>query len=111
MLKTTTTRIVIFTKTSYFKVTGIIVAACSDFKYLGLSLIHHQKHLVFVVIYRIQKGPDPPSLLCNGHPLSFLGVKRLGRGIDHPPPSSAEVKERVELYLCSPSGPSWPVLG
>jgi hypothetical protein len=25
--------------------------------------------------------------------------------------SSVEVKERVELYLYSPSGPSWPVLG
>ena len=25
-------------------------------------------------------------------------------------PSNAEVKERAELYLCSPSGPSWPVL-
>jgi len=34
-----------------------------------------------------------------------------GRGVDHLSPSSAEVKERVELYLCSPSGPSWPVLG
>ena len=42
---------------------------------------------------------------------SFLGVKRSGRGVVHPPPSSAEVKERVELYLCFPSGPSWPVLG
>jgi hypothetical protein len=41
---------------------------------------------------------------------SFPRVKRLGRGIDHAPPSSAEVKERVELYLYSPSGPSWPVL-
>jgi len=38
-------------------------------------------------------------------------VKRPGRDIDHPPPSSAEVNETVELYLCSPSGPSWPVLG
>ena len=28
-----------------------------------------------------------------------------------PPPSSAEVKERVELFLYSPSGPSWPILG
>jgi len=28
---------------------------------------------------------------------SFLGVKRLGRGVDNPPPSSAEVKEREEL--------------
>jgi len=34
----------------------------------------------------------------------FLGVKQLGRGIDHPPPCSAEVKERVELYLYSTSG-------
>jgi hypothetical protein len=42
---------------------------------------------------------------------SFLGVKQAGRGTDHPHPSSAEVKERVELYLYSPSGPSWPVLG
>jgi hypothetical protein len=42
---------------------------------------------------------------------SFPGVKRLGRGVDHPPSSSAEVKERVELYIYSPSGPSWPVLG
>ena len=41
---------------------------------------------------------------------SFPGVKRPGRGVDHPPPSSAEV-EGVELYLCSPSEPSWPVLG
>jgi hypothetical protein len=41
---------------------------------------------------------------------SFLGVKWLGHGIDHPPPSSDEVKERVEIYLYSPYGPSWPVL-
>jgi len=36
---------------------------------------------------------------------SFPGVKQPGRGVDHPPPSSAEVKERVKLYLYSPSGP------
>jgi len=30
---------------------------------------------------------------------SFSVVKRPGRGVDHSPPSSAEVKERVELYL------------
>ena len=41
---------------------------------------------------------------------SFPVIKRPGRGVDHPPPSSTEVKERVELYLYSPSGPSWPVL-
>jgi len=42
---------------------------------------------------------------------SFPRVKRLGRGTDHRPPSSAEVKESVELYLHSPSGSWWPVLG
>jgi len=42
---------------------------------------------------------------------SFPGVKRPGRGVDHPSPSSAEVEGRVELYVCSPSGLSWPVLG
>ena len=41
----------------------------------------------------------------------FLGVNRPGRGIDHPSPSSAKVKERVQLYLYTPSGPLWPVLG
>ena len=35
---------------------------------------------------------------------SFPGVKRTGRGVDHPPPSRAEVKESVDLYLYSPSG-------
>ena len=38
---------------------------------------------------------------------SFPGVKRTRRGVDHPP----EVEGRVELYIYSPSGPSWPVLG
>jgi hypothetical protein len=36
-----------------------------------------------------------------------LGVKRPGRKADHSPPSSAEVKEWVELYLYSPNTPSW----
>jgi hypothetical protein len=53
----------------------------------------------------------PPSLLYKGYRLSFLGVKRLGRGVKHPPQSSTEVKARVELYLYSPSRLSWPVLG
>jgi hypothetical protein len=43
--------------------------------------------------------------------LVWGGVKRPGHGVNHLPPSSAEIKERVELYLYFPSGPSWPVLG
>jgi len=35
-------------------------------------------------------------------PLAFYSE----READHSPPSSAEVKERVELYLHSPSAPS-----
>jgi hypothetical protein len=60
-----------------------------------------------------QRAPldNIPSPLYNGYRVSFPAVKRPGRGVDHPPPSSARVKERVELYLYSPSGPSWPVLG
>ena len=42
---------------------------------------------------------------------SFPGVKRPGRGADHRPPSNCRGHERVELYLYSPSGPSWPVKG
>jgi len=52
-----------------------------------------------------------PASYTMGTRASFLGVKRPGCGADHPPPSSAEVKERVELYLYSHSGSLWPVLG
>jgi hypothetical protein len=33
------------------------------------------------------------------------------RGFEHTPQSSTEVKGRVELYIYSPSGPSWQVIG
>jgi len=42
---------------------------------------------------------------------SFLGVNQPGHGVDHPLSSIAVVKERVELYPYSLSGPLWPVLG
>jgi hypothetical protein len=41
---------------------------------------------------------------------TFPGVKRPGLGINHPSHSSAEVKERVELYLYSTSVPPWQVI-
>jgi len=42
----------------------------------------------------------------------FSGVKQPRRDNDQPPPSSsAKVKERVELHLYTPSGPSWHVPG
>jgi len=39
------------------------------------------------------------------------GVKRPVRGVDHQHRSSAEVKERVDLYLYSSSGLLWLLLG
>ena len=39
----------------------------------------------------------PPSLLYIGFRVSFPGIKWPGRGPDHPPSSSAEVKDSVEL--------------
>jgi hypothetical protein len=37
----------------------------------------------------------------------FPGGKRLGREAGHSPPSSAEVKECMELYVHSLNTPSW----
>jgi hypothetical protein len=54
---------------------------------------------------------DPPRLLYKWVLGLFPGVERPGRGVDHPLPSNAEVKERAELYSYSPSGPSWSVIG
>jgi hypothetical protein len=52
----------------------------------------------------------PPNPVYDGYYASFLGVKWPGRGVNHPTPSSAEVKERVDLYFYSPSASLWPVL-
>ena len=49
---------------------------------------------------------DIPRLLCNGYRISFPGVKRPRHGVNHPSTTSATVKERVEIYLYSPSAPS-----
>ena len=57
-------------------------------------------------IFRIRphRPSGPPSLLFNGYRVSFLGVRRPERDVDHPPPSRAEVKEGVEQYIYYPSG-------
>ena len=60
---------------------------------------------------RADRPWGPPSLLYNGHRISFPGVKRPEWGVDHLPQTSAEVKKRVEIYLNFFSGPSWSVLG
>jgi hypothetical protein len=59
----------------------------------------------------VQTGPAAHPTSYTRGTGSFLGVKRPGRGVDYPLPSSAEVKEGVEVHLYSLSGLSWPVLG
>ena len=53
----------------------------------------------------------PPSLLCNGHRVSFPKVKRPGCGVDQQPHLVPRLEKSVELYICSSCGPSWRVLG
>jgi hypothetical protein len=79
--------------------------ASTVYKFWMLSLMVRKETLGFkrltLHIQEFQWGRDfsytsrrpwgPPSLLYNGYQV-FPGVKRPGRGADHPPPSSAEVK-------------------
>jgi len=54
-------------------------------------------------------GPThPPIQWISGF---FLGGKAAGVWRWPPTPSIAEVKERVDLYLYSPSEPPWPAVG
>jgi len=59
----------------------------------------------------VQSGPGAHPTSSTMGTGSFPGVKRLGRGADDPPPSSAEDEERVGQYLYTFSGPSLPVVG
>jgi hypothetical protein len=52
-----------------------------------------------------------PAYSAIGIGVSFPGLGRPGRGVYHPPPFSAEVKARVELYLYFPFEHKWPILG
>jgi hypothetical protein len=54
----------------------------------------------FFDVSRKALGPTQPLIQWVSGVLS-LGVKRPGREADHSPPSTAEVKECVELYLHS----------
>jgi hypothetical protein len=63
----------------------------------------------FSLHHRVQKAlgtPLQPHIQWVQGALS-LGIRWLGREADQSPPSSAEVKECMELYLHSPNTPSW----
>jgi len=55
----------------------------------------------------VQTGHEAHPASCTMGTWSILWVRQMGCGVVHPPQPSAEVKERVELYIYSPSGPLW----
>jgi hypothetical protein len=73
---------------------------------LGFDCWWAQGIFLFTTAPRTALGPTQPPIQWIPGALS-LEIKRLGREADHSHPSSAEVKEWVELYLHSPNMPSW----
>ena len=59
----------------------------------------------------VQTGPGAHPASCTTGTGSFPGVNRTGCGADHPFPSKCRGNERVGLYIYSPSGPQWAVIG
>jgi len=61
---------------------------------------------IFTTAFRTALEPTQPAIQWAPGALS-LRVKRPGREADHSHPSSAKVKEWVELYLHFPNTPLW----
>jgi hypothetical protein len=57
-------------------------------------------------LFQSRPALEPNNLLYDGYRVYFPVVKRPGRGVGHLPPSSAKVKERVELT----SPPFWVIM-
>jgi hypothetical protein len=75
-------------------------------KILGFNSWWGLEIFLFTTMSRTALGPTQPPIQWVPGALSLV-VKQLGCEADHSPPSSAEVKECMELYLHSPTMPSW----
>jgi hypothetical protein len=76
---------------------------------IGVLWLHLRRGMgifLFTTASRTALGPTQPPVQWVPGALS-LEVTRPGREADHSPPSSAEVKECVDLYFHSPNTPSW----
>jgi len=71
-----------------------------------INMLHVLHPFLFTTASRRVRGPTQPPVQWVPGALS-LWVKLPGGEADHSPPSSAEVKECVELYILSPNTPSW----
>jgi hypothetical protein len=80
----------------------IIYAREKKIRFVHEQILSHSQ----TTASRTALGPTQPPIQWVPGDLS-LGVKRPGHEADNSPSSSAEVKERVELYLHSPNTSSW----
>jgi hypothetical protein len=72
----------------------------------GFESLQRLRIFLLTTMSRLALWPTQPPI--HWVPGTFsLGLKQLGHEADHPPPSSAEVKECMELYLHFPNMPSW----
>jgi len=90
---------------------GINISHCHYFKTVtrvssvGIATLYGDRIPVcarFSTFVQTGSGAQPDSNTVGTG--SLQGAKRPGRGVDHPPPSSAKVEEKVNLYICFPSG-------
>jgi hypothetical protein len=79
--------------------------------FVALSSLENVKRQLQYVLLELIIIKSRHSLSYSGHIVSFPALKLSRRGVDHPPPPSAAVKESVHLCLCFPSAPLRPVLG
>jgi hypothetical protein len=86
--------------------TGFILFTGWTIKFLGFDSLRGLGIFLFTTASRMALGHTQPPIQWVPGVLS-LGVKLQGREAHHSPPISAEVKERVELYLHSPNTPPW----
>jgi len=97
-------QIIICKHTNLVSFWGLRSSGMLQYHYVGVS--------VLIIVNLFHTCPDwpwgPSILLYDGYQVSFLGLKWLVCGVHHASPCSAEVKERLELYL---SAPLWSVTG
>jgi hypothetical protein len=86
--------------------TSVGIATCYGLDGLGIESQWKQD---FPHLSRPFLRPKQPPV--QWVPGFFPGRKATGNGVEHSPPYSVEVKERVQLRLYSPSGHSWQVTG
>jgi hypothetical protein len=114
----------------------LVVTVVADISWRGtnmqaivIKIYNNVPDVRWVITFRYVGTPycyplvlSPHRIILNYRPGYCFGLKKIlirfiesvfitAFTFDHPPQSSAEVKERVELYLCSTSRPSWPVIG